>query len=410
MGERARERWGDLVAVAAGESDSADTSAWEASQVAPRLLVGTPRSAVWQVENLALAVVLEEGRRAMKDRQTPTLHVRDVMRTRSRVESFNLLFLGPTPSVEILAEGADLRLRSNRAWPLVEVIDRSDDPIGSGYMSERTVAAIRGFTDHERDIFVFTHRRSVFGSARCADCLAVRSCAVCDRRTGTSATCVHCEADPGNCRRCGNAEFEAMGTVPDRLAAEINRRVGRGLASVHPGETPVTVGTERDLAGLEPVDLAVIADLDGLLVGVGHRVAEEALRVSARLATKVAPRRGARLMVQTSRPESLLVQTLRRGDPIPYLERVLVERAREGVPPATEMIVIEVRGDVPSEATSQLRALQGAEVLGPMSVEEGQRWLLTGKLDSARPELKGLVGSWRDRGVTVRVDVDPIDL
>lgn len=410
VGERARARWGDIVATAAGESDAIDTRAWEASQVAPRLLVGTPRSAVWRVEGLALAVVLEEGRRAMKDRQTPTLHVRDVMRTRSRVESFNLVFLGPTPSVEALAEGADMRLSGNRAWPLVEIVDRSAEQSGSGYLSEQTIAAIRGFRDEERRIFVFTHRRAAFGSARCMKCRAVRSCRVCDRRTGISDTCVRCGSDPGRCSRCGGAEFESMGTVPDRLAAEINRRVGRGTASVHPGATTVTVGTERDLAGLDPVDLAVIADLDGLLVGVGHRVAEEALRVAARLATKVSATRGARLLVQTSRPDSLLVQTLRRGDPVPYLERVLVERAREGAPPAVEMIVLELRGDVPPDAAEELRAIEGLEALGPMAVDDGQRWLVTGRLDKARPSLRTLVGSWRDKGATVRVDVDPIDL
>ena len=114
--------------------------------------------------------------------------------------------------------------------------------------------------------------------------------------------------------------------------------------------------------------------------------------------------------MQTVRPDSLLVTTMRRGDPIPYLERVLVERARDGSPPSTEMIAVEIRGDVPDDAAADLVAIPGAVVLGPMAVDDGQRWLLTGKLGEARLELRRLVGRWRDKGATVRVDADPIDV
>jgi primosomal protein N' len=201
-----------------------------------------------------------------------------------------------------------------------------------------------------------------------------------------------------------------MGSIPDRLVAEISRAVGSKLVGLHPGEAPITVGTERDLAGMDRVSLAVAADIDGMLTGGGFRVAEDALRQLARLATMVTPGHGARLMMQTVRPDSLLVTTMRRGDPIPYLERVLVERARDGSPPSTEMIAVEIRGDVPDDAAAELVAIPGAVVLGPMAVEDGQRWLLTGKLGEARLQLRRLVGRWRDKGATVRVDADPIDV
>jgi primosomal protein N' len=201
-----------------------------------------------------------------------------------------------------------------------------------------------------------------------------------------------------------------MGTIPERLVSEVNRRVGANTAMVHPGKAPVTIGTERDLAGLSPVTLAVAADVDGMLMGLGYRTTEEALRQLARLALAVREGSGARLMLQTSHPESLLVTTMRRGDPIPYLERVLVERAREGSPPASEMIAVEVRGDVPVSAADDLSGLDEVVVMGPMSVPDGKRWLLTGHLGAARIKLRKIVGRWRDGGATVRVDADPIDV
>lgn len=346
----------------------------------------------------------------MKDRQTPTLHVRDLMRTRSRLEGFNLVFYGPTPSVELLAAGAETVHEGNRAWPLVEVVDRTEDQPGSGFLSERALAAISATAKGGERVFVFTHRRVGFASMRCTRCRSLRSCSKCGTRVGRVDACPRCNSSVGACRNCGNTEFEEMGTIPERLVSEINRRMGEGVAAVHPGEWPVIVGTERDLAGLPMVALAVAADVDGMLLGTGYRTTEEALRQLARLALAVRDGSGTRLMLQTSRPDSLLVTTLRRGDPIPYLERVLVERAREAAPPASEMVAVEIRGETPESAASDLASLEDAVVMGPIEVPDGKRWLLTGSLGKARVALRPMVGRWREGGATVRVDADPIDV
>ncbi|HSM44078.1 MAG TPA: hypothetical protein VK969_03590 [Acidimicrobiia bacterium] len=410
LAEAADRLWGEVIVAVDGADDKSDTAAWQAAQSPPRIVIGTPKTAVWRVANLGLAIVLEEGRRAMKDRQTPTVHVREVMRTRSRLEGFNLAFYGPTPSVELLSAGAEVLHEGNRAWPLVEVVDRSEDQPGSGFFAERTVAAIGATAKARGRVFVFTHRRVGYASMRCTRCRTLRTCSKCGSRVGRVDKCPRCDAAIGPCDSCGASEFEEMGSIPERLVTEIDRRLGRGTAQIHPADGLVSVGTERDLAGLPLVNLAVAADVDGMLTGSGYRTSEEALRQLARLALAVREGRGARLMMQTSRPDSLLVTTMRRGDPIPYQERVLVERAREEAPPASDMIAVEIRGQVPESAGSDLAALDGALTMGPMSIPEGKRWLLTGKLGTARLELREVVGRWRDGGATVRIDADPIDV
>jgi hypothetical protein len=74
------------------------------------------------------------------------------------------------------------------------------------------------------------------------------------------------------------------------------------------------------------------------------------------------------------------------------------------------MIAVEVRGDVPVSAADDLSGLDEVVVMGPMSVPDGKRWLLTGHLGAARIKLRKIVGRWRDGGATVRVDADPIDV
>jgi primosomal protein N' len=202
-----------------------------------------------------------------------------------------------------------------------------------------------------------------------------------------------------------------MGTVPERLASAINRAFGEMVAGSGSTSLPVSVGSESDLAGLGRFDLAVVADADGLIHAQHFRAGEEALRILGRLGNAVATGSGKRLMIQTSMPESDVISTMRSGDPIPYLERLLVERARDRLPPAEAMMAVELRGVVEAnEATAALHLDGVTSVLGPAEVEQGQRWLLQGDLRRAKIELRSLVQRWRDRGVTVRLDADPIDL
>ncbi len=345
-----------LVGVA-GEDDAATTAAWVEAQSPGRLVVGTPRTAVWRIPALSLVVVLEEGRRAMKERHTPTLHVRDVMRRRSLVEGFSSVFFGPTPSVEVLAAGSEVARVGNRAWPLVEIVDRSQEPPGSGLITDAVIAALRAVTSRGERCFVFTFRKMV-------------------------DQCIH----------------------------EINARMGAPKAGPHPHDRSITVGTERDLAAIGGLGLTVAANVDGLFLTPGYRATEEALRLLARLANALAPGPQHRMMAQVMDVTLPIVKTLKRGDPIPYLEQVLVERGRAHAPPSTEMIAIEIRESVPADAGDALVALPEIEVLGPLALDNGLRWLIQGRLDKARAELRDLVGRWREGGATVRVDADPIDI
>ncbi len=410
VGDDARDRGFDATVVS-GDVARELTNAWTDAQGPGRLIVGTPRVAMWRIPPLALAIVLEEGRRAMKDRQTPTLHVRDVMSTRARVEGFSVAFIGPTPSLEVLASGPEVIRPSKRAWPLVEVVDRRGDPPGSGTLAERTVAAIRATIAGHKRSFVFTHRRASESSMRCVSCRRVRVCEACGSRLGREAACRRCGRATGPCLHCGGTGFEEMGSEPERLVKEINRRLGGDVAGIHPADLPVTVGTERDLPTLVPVPLAVAVDVDGLMLGHNYRTSEEALRILARLANAIETGPGRRMMAQTSMPEAPLVTALKRGDAVPYLEQLLMERARLGLPPATEMLAIEVRGEEgPSRFDSDLRSLEPPTVLGPAPAAQGSRWLLQGSLGTLKPRLRPLVQRWREAGATVRVDADPIDL
>lgn len=201
-----------------------------------------------------------------------------------------------------------------------------------------------------------------------------------------------------------------MGSVPTRISAELEKRVGRDVVGVAPTPKPVIVGTERDLADLEPVGLGLAIDVDSLLYGTNYRASEEAMRILARVVGSVPRGKGYRTILQTSTPDSALISALRRGEPIPYLESVLAERARDGFPPAADMMALEVSGVPADTVSSELHRFAPGMMMGPMSVGERNRWLIQGDLKEVKLEMRRFVQRLRDSGGTVRVDVDPIDL
>ena len=194
-----------------------------------------------------------------------------------------------------------------------------------------------------------------------------------------------------------------------RVIEELRRVVDPELVGQRKNNRLVTVGTERDLAGLEPVDLAVAIDADGLVRGTNYRSAEDALAILARVAATVSRDTGRRMVMQTADPRHPIFEALRRGDPVEFLEHELKERIQLSLPPAGEVIVLEVRGLEEPPTLAELES--EATVFGPAPIQEGWRWLIQASdLTPIRLALASVVAKLRQGGATVRVDVDPRDL
>ncbi len=392
-------------------ADKDVTGVWRRMRHLTSVTVGTPRLAAWPVHAPAVAVAVEESRRSMKDRQTPTMAVRELLLARSKREPLLTVFAGPTPSAELMGVGPDVRrLGSGRLWPLVEVVDRRDDPPGGRLLGETARQAIRAVAP-SGSVFVYAHRRGYSAASRCVRCRALRVCASCGSRPDPGDNCARCGAAIGSCVSCGHDRFEPLGAGVGRLVDEIGRLVDKQMVGPMEARRAVRVGTERDLPRLSGCDLAVWVDADGLVRGTNYRAAEEALRIGARLAGIVSDR--GRLLVQTSDPSHHAIVALRRADPAGFHEIEIEQRRAFGYPPAGELMVIEVRNlDDVEVAGSELTAIDGrATVLGPAESPRGVRWLVQAPdLDTFKLAFRPVVDRWRNSGATVRIDADPIEL
>ncbi len=403
---------GDRVVSAPSAGTGAQhTKAWvEAATRAGCLVVGTRAAAFWPVRDLAVAFVVGEGRRGMKDKSTPTTHAREILLKRAQMQRFGLVLCSLVPTAEALSLGTVHRIpAAGRPWGQVEIVDRRAEDGEGSLLGPTARAALRAALTADTSVLLFTHRRAT--AQRCARCKALRRCGHCGSGAFEVGICVRCERRSEECSECGFARFEMMGSGASRVAAEAGRVVGRSNVGAVGSGLPVLVGTERDLPGLE-VGLTIVVDADGPILAPTYRAPEDALRLMARAIAAAGLGRGRRGLLQTSDPAHPVIDAIRRADPITFVRRDSTRRAAAGFPPGGEVLVLEVEGAVP-DAGEQLEEAIGdrAEVLGPADGGGRTRWLLQGQdLTAARIAVRAVVSRWREGGARVRIDADPVDL
>ena len=406
LADRLEADLGRRVVRAVDQDNAALTAAWSCAATQGGLVVvGTLRVIWWPVRDLSIICLVEEGRKGMKERQTPTVAAGAVARIRSAAERLQLVLVGRVPIIDTLHEATVVNRVPGRLWARVEVVDRTEDPPGAGLVAERVRVAIASTVRQGGRVFVFTHRRGYAPASRCVGCRSLRSCPACGSRPDHRATCPRCEALLGACPSCGGDRFEPLGAAVGRITEELRRLVGDDVGSVQ-SATPVMVGTERDLVDVPPVELVVAVDADGLVRGTNYRSTEEALAVLARTASTLRRSERARMMLQTADARHPVYEALRRGDPVPFLRDELVARQRFSLPPCGEVMAIEVEGA--DDVAVLDETLAGATVYGPSRDGARIRWLVQGDdLRETKQRLRATVGRLRDQGCKVRIDVDP---
>jgi len=376
------------------------------------IIVGTPEVALWPLGSPALWFIVEDGRRAMKAKQTPTLQVRDLVRRRALIERTSVVFLGPVPTLDTLAKGAETLEFAGRSWPLVELVDRREDAPSGRSLSPIAVQAIRATIKDGGQVFVFVSRRGYAPAFRCVSCRELRRCPECGSGPDRGDACRRCGAQLGACVECGGRRFEPLGAALGGVGEELRRRLGDGVVGTIESRRQVLVGTERDLPYVPETALTVAVDADALLMAPHYRAEEDAVRILVRVVSSVARGRGNRCLIQTAQPTHRAFGMLRSGHPLEYLDEIEAERESDGLPPAASLLSVEVAGDAAARSADiETLATEGIQLHGPEYGGGRTRWFLQGQnLQTARVQLRSVVQHWRDAGLKVRIDADPIDL
>lgn len=438
-----------------------------------RVVVGTRAAAFAPVEDLGLVVCWDDGDDLHAEPRAPYPHVREVVRLRAELEGSAVLLAAHARSVEaqalvesgwareVSSDRAVLRARTPRVRALTSVELAREGAAASARLPGEAWRAIREHLAHG-PVLVQVPRAGYLPAVACGRCRALARCTACHGPLSlTSADgvpqCGWCGrlATGWRCTECGAGALRSVRVGSERTAEELGRafpgvpvrssgaRSATGVLASVPGSPALVVAT----TGAEPVcdagyAAAVLLDAAVASASTSLRGAEDALRRWLAAAALVRPTAegGVVLLVGDGAPRP--TQALVRWDPAGLAARELTERHELALPPSVRVVAVTGGREAVRALLARLELPPGADVLGPVPVEEGGAGVRTGVASgrarvpaapaqgSFEPEVRALVRapvaagdalvrtvaasvavrSARREGGTVRVQVDPAEM
>lgn len=463
--EAAERRFGARCAVIHSRlSPSQKLSEWRRILRGEADVVIGARSAIFApLENTGLIVIDEEHEGSYKAGNTPRYHARQVAMHRRAVEGARLVMGSATPSLEswkLMQEGGMERLTltkrlSGGAPPKVEIIDMSSE---EGPISARLADAVRGTAAAGGQSILFLNRRGFSYFFRCNTCGAEIRCKNCSvaltyHKDQNALVCHYCgyrTAPPRACPECGSLDVGYAGFGTERIEEEAarlfpNLRIARldadtvskkggledTIADFRAGKIDILLGTQMVAKGLNfpKVKTVGVVLADTSLNLPDFRAAERAFA----LIVQVAGRAGrfspdGRVLVQTYRPHSAVIELAASGDLPKFYELELSARKELEFPPYSRLIRIVFRSGDRSRAIEAAQDFarraaailpREAEILGPAECPIGMvagtaRWQLIFRAPDIRAlhaPLGALLAEWKaPPSVRIESDVDPVAL
>jgi primosomal protein N' (replication factor Y) (superfamily II helicase) len=417
-----------------------------ASRGRVRAVIGTRAAAFAPVADLGLVAIWDDGDDLHAEPRAPYPHARQVLLTRAELAGCAALVGGYVRSAEAqqlvatgwakeIAAGREVvRVRAPRVVPVGDDSQLARDPAAvAARLPSVAWRAARDALAAGAPVLVQVPRRGYLPAVACARC-------------GTPARCRHCAgplalpaaAGVPYCRWCGRgaADHACTHCGDRRLRASVvgARRTAEELGRAFPGAPVRTSGRDGVLASVAPEPAVVVAtpgaepvadggygavlllDTWALLTRSDLRATEETLRRWAAAAALARPSGDGGVVVVVADGGLVPVQALLRWDPAWLAERELAGRRELGFPPAARIAALTGTPDAVADLLAAARLPDGAELLGPVEVGDGQERVLVRVSRAGGAALAGAlkaaagVRSARKATDPVKIQVDPPEL
>jgi primosomal protein N' (replication factor Y) len=417
------------------------------SRGATKVVIGTRAAAFAPVHDLGLVAIWDDGDDLHAEPRAPYPHAREVLLIRAQQAGAGALVAGHARSVE-----AEHHLHS--AWAREITVPRDAD-------RRRVAVAVSGDSafDLARDAAARTARlpRDAFDTIRraldtgavlvqaprtgyatrlaCDSCRTPAQCLACHgplritdaRRPPECAWCGQVAAG-WSCPECGGRGLRAPVVGERRTAEELGRSFPGVTVRVSSGElvlTDVPAGPAIVVAtpGAEPVvpgGYAAVLLLDTwlLLARSDLRAGEEALRRWTNAAAMVGPTKqgGPGRVLAVGDATHPALQALVRWDHPGFARREADERRAAHLPPSSRVATVTGPTDQVDAAVAGLVLPPGAEVLGPVPVDDAdsRRYVVRVPRASGPVLSAALLRMQAERSARkephLRVEVDPVRL
>ena len=471
--ERFRGRFGNEIAVLHSHlSEGERHDEWHRIRSGKARIVVGARSALFApVENLGVILVDEEHEGSYKQEEAPRYHARDVAVMRGKMHKAAVVLGSATPSVEsyhnaLRGKYELVRLSrrvDDRQMPNLRIIDmRLDSGVSGkpGILSRDLVDAVRLRMDRGEQTMLFLNRRGFSTSMICPTCGHVATCPNCSvsltfHKHAGELRCHYCGEAQRVPDRCPNAEcrdpaFKFSGTGTERVESIIRQcfphaviqRMDRDtmtakdsyrkvLGDFRTGKIDILVGTQMIAKGLHfpNVTLVGVINADTTLHLPDFRASERAFQ----LLTQVSGRAGrgeiaGEVIVQTSTPTHIAIQSARRLDYEGFFDQELEARRELLYPPFGHLIVVTLRGTDEAlviRTAADLHARLVPLLAAPVVLSEPGPAPLARLKGSHRhqivvrgPTTRGITSAFRKasaalrlpRGVQLSIDVDALSM
>ena len=345
------------------------------------------------------------------------------------------------------------------AWDPASKGEASDDVI-----SPELAEALKANLARGQQSLLFLNRRGFAPVWACAACGQAVECGQCSipmtlhrSRRGDDAwlnchLCGRTQAPPSKCPnpKCGKPLLRALGTGTQKLEEEVRRllptarllRVDRDSAGgagfhqelsdrMHAGDIDLLLGTQMLAKGLDFPDLTLVGvvNADASLSFPDFRATERTFQLLVQVSGRAGrAEKPGQVLIQTRQPSHDCLQAAARQDFTAFFDASLAERREFGYPPYGRLAALIFKGR--DKAKVQARAEEAVlhlekdskarafnvSVLGPapspLVLVKGwwrYRILLKSSSTKALHELLDpWCSGWKDRGVQLAVDVDPL--
>lgn len=379
------------------------------------LIVGVRSAIFLPFKRLDLVIVDDEHDSAYKQTDpSPRYNGRDTAVYLAALHRAKTLLGSATPSIDTYANChfgkyglVTLAERYDASVPptpveLIDMVKCRRQRRLKGHFSLEMIEAIRAAVAARHQVIVFQNRRGFAPYAECSDCGYVPRCPNCDvsltvhnqTHALTCHYCGHTEPWTETCPKCGKPTLTTHGFGTEQVEAELRllfpeaniarldldtsrttRAYDKIFADLEAGNTDIIVGTQMIVKGvdLSNVTLVCILNADNLLYHADFRAYERAYQIMGQAIGRTG--RGSaqgRVMIQTSQPESHIMQQITSGNFAAMFADQMIERHAFRYPPYCKIIKIMVRHTDANDCrqaalrfAARLRLRFADRVLGP---------------------------------------------
>ncbi len=428
-----------------------------------KLVIGARSSLLLPFKDLGVIIVDEEHDTSYKQDEGVVYHARDMAIARALFEKIPIHLVSSIPSLETFNNIQNKKFRHfkiiNRyddyPLPKTKIVNLNLKKIKNNYVSNESIEVVKNFLKKKEQVLFFINRRGYAPYLICKNCGFKLVCTNCSmyltfHKNKNKAVCHHCSSEKKLLNKCKDekiCDFIMYGPGVEKIYEEVSKifpdkkveifssdylkkkNITNSLFSrISNNDVDILIGTQMISKGFNFPKLNCIVVIDADFSGRGYdlRTTEKNIQLYHQLSGRAGRFSSESLIIyQTLSPENITLNELIKNNPDEILNKELISRKRNYLPPFSRLIAIIVSADTQGlsiegarEIKTHLKNINDLEVMGPVDSpflkikkKYRSRLLIRFKEKSLKQkEVSNLLNSLKiSNKIKLTVDVDPVN-